>query len=79
MLAAAAIQWVAGPAEATGLSVLVIVALLSLAASGQTSLAVTVGLAELNTTMVTGAMVGTTPGLQTSPMATDLGLDLHLE
>ena len=33
------------------------VALLAFAASGQTSMAVTVGLAELNTTMVTGAIV----------------------
>lgn len=34
-----------------------VVALLAFAASGQTSMAVTVGLAELNTTMVTGAIV----------------------
>jgi uncharacterized membrane protein YoaK (UPF0700 family) len=34
-----------------------VVALVAFAASGQTSMAVTVGLAELNTTMVTGAIV----------------------
>ena len=34
-----------------------IVALLAFAASGQTSMAVTVGFVELNTTMVTGALV----------------------
>lgn len=34
-----------------------VVALLAFAASGQTSMAATLGLAELNTTMVTGAIV----------------------
>jgi uncharacterized membrane protein YoaK (UPF0700 family) len=39
------------------MSALVIVALLAFAASGQNSMAVTVGLPELNTSMVTGAIV----------------------
>jgi uncharacterized membrane protein YoaK (UPF0700 family) len=34
-----------------------VVALLAFAASGQTNMAATLGLAELNTTMVTGAIV----------------------
>jgi uncharacterized membrane protein YoaK (UPF0700 family) len=56
-LAAALLQWITAPREITGIPALAIVALLAFAASGQTSMAVTVGLAELNTSMVTGAIV----------------------
>jgi hypothetical protein len=43
--------------DVTSVSALMVVALLAFAASGQTSMAVTVGLAELNTIMVTAAIV----------------------
>ncbi|KAM0720033.1 hypothetical protein Q7P37_004168 [Cladosporium fusiforme] len=57
MLAAFFLQVLNTSNESASLLALAIVALLSFAASGQTSLAVTVGLAELNTAMVTGALV----------------------
>jgi uncharacterized membrane protein YoaK (UPF0700 family) len=56
-LVAALLQWVTVPGKVTNASSLVIVALLAFAASGQNSMAITVGLAELNTSMVTGAIV----------------------
>lgn len=49
--------WNSTPKEITSASALIVVGLLAFAAYGQTSLAVTVGFAELNTTMVTGALV----------------------
>jgi len=58
-LVAALLQWIAAPREITSISALAIVALLAFAASGQNSMAVTVGLAELNTSMITGAVVST--------------------
>jgi uncharacterized membrane protein YoaK (UPF0700 family) len=51
--------WISTSKDITSASALTVVALLAFAASGQTSMAVTVGLAELNTTMVTGAVVST--------------------
>lgn len=57
ILVASLLSWSATPKDVTSASAQVAVALLALAASGQTSIAVTVGLAELNTTMVTGAIV----------------------
>jgi hypothetical protein len=45
------------PGEETGPRALAIVGLLSFAQAGQVSLAIGVGLAELNTTMITGAVV----------------------
>jgi uncharacterized membrane protein YoaK (UPF0700 family) len=56
-LAAALLQWVTAPGEITSIPALMIVAMLAFAASGQNSMAVTVGLAELNTSMVTGAIM----------------------
>jgi uncharacterized membrane protein YoaK (UPF0700 family) len=49
--------WTSSSKEVTSVPALVVVALLAFAASGQTSMAVTVGLVELNTIMVTGAIV----------------------
>jgi len=46
------------PGQETGPRALAIVGLLSFAQAGQVSLAIGVGLAELNTTMITGAVVG---------------------
>lgn len=57
VMIAASTQWLIQPSNAASATALLIVALLSFAASGQTSVAVTIGLAELNTTMVTGAIV----------------------
>ena len=57
IMLAASVQRLIQPSDAASATSLLIVALLSLAASGQTSVAVTVGLAELNTSMVTGAIV----------------------
>jgi uncharacterized membrane protein YoaK (UPF0700 family) len=54
---ASLLSWTSTPKGVTGVPALVVVALLALAASGQISMAVTVGLAELNTIMVTGAIV----------------------
>lgn len=45
------------PGQETGPRALAIVGLLSFAQAGQVSLAIGVGLAELNTTMITGAVV----------------------
>lgn len=45
------------PGSETGPRALAIVGILSFAQSGQVSLAIGVGLAELNTTMITGAVV----------------------
>lgn len=45
------------PRQETGPRALAIVGLLSFAQAGQVSLAIGVGLAELNTTMITGAVV----------------------
>ena len=45
------------PRQGTGPRALAIVGLLSFAQAGQVSLAIGVGLAELNTTMITGAVV----------------------
>lgn len=59
ILVATLVCWTSTSKEFTSASALLVVALLAFAASGQTSLAVTVGLAELNTTMVTGAIVST--------------------
>jgi hypothetical protein len=49
------------PGEETGPRALAIVGLLSFAQAGQVSLAIGVGLAELNTTMITGAVVSFYP------------------
>ncbi|GAB7322380.1 hypothetical protein MBLNU13_g03338t1 [Cladosporium sp. NU13] len=57
VLVASLLSWVSTPKDITSASTLIVVALLAFAASGQTSMAVTVGLAELNTTMVTGAII----------------------
>ncbi|KAF2774568.1 hypothetical protein EJ03DRAFT_263329 [Teratosphaeria nubilosa] len=56
VLGAAAIRWWAPRVRAGG-SALGVVALLSFASSGQIAMAVGVGLAELNTTMITGTLV----------------------
>ena len=56
-LVASLLSWTSTSKDITNVSALMVVALLAFAASGQTSMAVTVGLAELNTTMVTGAIV----------------------
>ena len=45
------------PGQETGPRALAIVGILSFAQAGQVSLAIGVGLAELNTTMITGAVV----------------------
>jgi uncharacterized membrane protein YoaK (UPF0700 family) len=47
--------------DLTSASALIVVGLLAFAASEQTSLAVTLGLNELNTTMITGAIASVTP------------------
>ncbi|GAB7328106.1 hypothetical protein MBLNU13_g00143t1 [Cladosporium sp. NU13] len=47
------------PGQETGPRALAIVGLLSFAQAGQVSLAIGVGLAELNTTMITGAVIST--------------------
>ena len=49
------------PRQGTGPRALAIVGLLSFAQAGQVSLAIGVGLAELNTTMITGAVVSVNP------------------
>ena len=54
---ASVFSWASTSKDITSASALLVVALLAFAASGQTSMAVTVGLAELNTTMATGAIV----------------------
>jgi hypothetical protein len=54
---ASLLSWTSTPKDVTSVSALMVVALLAFAASGQTSMAVTVGLAELNTIMVTAAIV----------------------
>ena len=60
VLSAASLQSVTAAGEITSVPALMIVALLAFAASGQSSMAVTVGLAELDTSMVTGAIVSRT-------------------
>lgn len=57
MLAAALVEQSGIPGQSTGKRALAIVGLLSLAQAGQVSLAIGVGLAEVNTTMITGALV----------------------
>jgi uncharacterized membrane protein YoaK (UPF0700 family) len=57
ILMASLLSWTSTPKNVTSVSALMVVALLAFAASGQTSMAATVGLAELNTIMVTGAIV----------------------
>lgn len=57
ILVASLLSWTLTSKDITTAPALTVVALLAFAASGQTSMAVTVGLAELNTTMVTGAIV----------------------
>lgn len=57
IIVASLLSWSSASKDITNASALMVVALLAFAASGQTSMAVTVGLAELNTTMVTGAIV----------------------
>lgn len=57
MLVASLLGWTSTSKDITSVAALTVVALLAFAASGQTSMAVTVGLSELNTSMVTGAIV----------------------
>jgi len=57
VLAVALIERSGVPGQETGPRALAIVGLLSFAQAGQVSLAIGVGLAELNTTMITGAVV----------------------
>jgi uncharacterized membrane protein YoaK (UPF0700 family) len=64
MFLAACLCWTSTSKDLTSASALVVVGHLAFAASGQTSLAVTVGLPELNTTMVTGAIVSMRPSSQ---------------
>jgi uncharacterized membrane protein YoaK (UPF0700 family) len=61
MFVAACLHWTSTSKDLTSVSALIIVGLLAFAAAGQTSLAVTVDLSELNTTMVTGAIVSVWP------------------
>lgn len=61
MFVAAILQTFNASIESASILARMIVALLSFAAAGQTSLAVTVGLAELNTSMVTGTIVSRLP------------------
>lgn len=63
IFAAALLRWSSTSTEVTSASALLTVALLAFAASGQTSLAFTVGLPELNTTMVAGAIVSQLPAV----------------
>lgn len=57
MLVVALVERSGVPGQETGPRALAIVGLLSFAQAGQVSLAIGVGLAELNTTMITGAVV----------------------
>jgi uncharacterized membrane protein YoaK (UPF0700 family) len=58
LLVVALVSWSGDePRKRTGTRALTIVGLLSFAQAGQVSLAIGVGLAELNTTMITGAVV----------------------
>jgi uncharacterized membrane protein YoaK (UPF0700 family) len=57
MFVAACVCWTSTSKNLASASALIVVGLLAFTAAGQTSLAVTVGLPELNTTMVTGAIV----------------------
>jgi uncharacterized membrane protein YoaK (UPF0700 family) len=57
VLVSSLLCWTSTLANITSASALMVVALLAFAASGQTSMAVTVGLAEMSTTMVTGSIV----------------------
>lgn len=57
MLVVALVEQSGVPGQETGPRALAIVGLLSFAQAGQVSLAIGVGLAELNTTMITGAVV----------------------
>jgi uncharacterized membrane protein YoaK (UPF0700 family) len=57
VLVASLLCWTSVSQDITSATALMAVALLAFAASGQTSMAVTVGLSELNTIMVTGAIV----------------------
>lgn len=57
MLVVALVEMSGVPGQETGPRALAIVGLLSFAQAGQVSLAIGVGLAEINTTMITGAVV----------------------
>ena len=57
VLVVALVEQSGTPGQETGPRALAIVGLLSFAQAGQVSLAIGVGLAELNTTMITGAVV----------------------
>jgi hypothetical protein len=62
LLVVALVAWSGDePRKRTGPRALTIVGLLSFAQAGQVSLAIGVGLAELNTTMITGAVVSNFP------------------
>ena len=66
------------PGQETGPRALAIVGLLSFTQAGQVSLAIGVGLAELNTTMITGAVVRLlVPPSQTRARRLLLVSDLH--
>ena len=64
------------PGQETGPRALAIVGILSFAQAGQVSLAIGVGLAELNTTMITGAVVSS---LEPSPHICAPSLPLCLD
>lgn len=57
MLVVSLVEMSGVPGQETGPRALAIVGLLSFAQAGQVSLAIGVGLAEINTTMITGAVV----------------------
>lgn len=63
LLAAALVEQSGIPGQSTGPRALAIVGLLSFSQAGQVSLAIGVGLAEVNTTMITGALVSFLPTL----------------